>query len=148
MAGADSDIETVQSDGRPAAKAALFDAALAAAWRGFVSGDAIGGSITVLTYATDPVGEGPRLHLNGYDETFIVIEGEARFFVGDADFNLRPGDVVLGPGACRTGSRTSVPAGCRPSISTPRPAGFRRTSPRSAYQQQNPPSTRRSTPVQ
>lgn len=37
----------------------------------------------ILAYGTDTIGEGPRLHVNPYDETFVVLIGHARFFVGE-----------------------------------------------------------------
>jgi mannose-6-phosphate isomerase-like protein (cupin superfamily) len=54
-------------------------------------------SVTVLAYGTDKVGEGPRLHVHPYDETFIVTEGRARFFVGEVTLDASKGDVVFGP---------------------------------------------------
>ena len=57
----------------------------------------MGGAVTVLAYGTDKIGEGPRLHVHPYDETFIVIEGRARFFVGNVTLDAAQGDVVLGP---------------------------------------------------
>jgi len=43
------------------------------------------------------IGVGPRLHVHPYDETFVVIQGRARFFVGDAAIEASAGEVVLGP---------------------------------------------------
>ncbi len=97
MTRADFDPDTVEPDGRPPAKAVLFDVQTSAPWRGFVNGEALGGQVTVLTYGTDIAGEGPRLHVHPYDETFIVISGRARFFVGDQVIDAAAGDVVLGP---------------------------------------------------
>jgi len=42
-------------------------------------------------------GEGPRLHQHPYAETFIVLEGEATFTVGDEVIVAHPGDIVVGP---------------------------------------------------
>lgn len=97
MARHDFDPSTVRPDGRPATQGPLFDPAAAGPWRGFVNGAALGGPVTVLAYGTDTVGEGPRLHVHPYDETFIVIEGRARFTVGDASIEAAAGQVVLGP---------------------------------------------------
>ncbi len=97
MARRDFDPATIVPDGRAATRERLFDPATAGPWRGFVEGAAIGGAITVLTYGTDEVGVGPRLHVHPYDETFIVIEGAARFRVGDAVIDAVAGEVVLGP---------------------------------------------------
>nr|WP_202842364.1 cupin domain-containing protein [Luteimonas saliphila] len=66
-------------------------------WRGSIEGVALGGAVTVLAYGTDTPGAGPRLHVHPYDETFIVIEGRARFFVGEATIDVAAGEVVLGP---------------------------------------------------
>jgi mannose-6-phosphate isomerase-like protein (cupin superfamily) len=93
----DFDPATVEADGRPPAQATLFGADMPAPWRGFVNGETLGGSVTVLTYGTNTPGEGPRLHVHPYDETFIIIEGRARFFVGDEVIEAQAGQVVLGP---------------------------------------------------
>lgn len=97
MARRDFDPATVQPDGRPAAKATLFDPAKDGPWRGALDGLALGGEVTVLAYGTDAIGAGPRLHVHPYDETFILIEGRARFFVGDTTLDAVAGEVVLGP---------------------------------------------------
>ena len=97
MARNDFDPATVTPDGRPAAKARLFDPAGEGPWRGSVAGLALGGAVTVLTYGTDAIGVGPRLHVHPYDETFVVIAGRARFFVGDEVIEASAGEVVLGP---------------------------------------------------
>lgn len=68
-----------------------------AAWRGHVDGETLGTGATVLFYATDQVGVGPKLHVHAYDEIFIVREGRARFFVGDQVVDAAAGDVLLGP---------------------------------------------------
>jgi len=93
----DFDPDTVQPDGRPPAKATLVAEAAARPWRGHVNGEAIGGPGTVLAYGNDIPGEGPPLHIHPYDETFIVTEGRARFYVGDAIIDAVAGEVVLGP---------------------------------------------------
>ncbi|XDA98326.1 cupin domain-containing protein [Sulfitobacter sp. LCG007] len=97
MARNDFDPATVKPDGRQPSKARLFDPETAGAWRGNVPGEALAGPVTVLTYGNDIVGEGPRLHVHPYDETFIVIAGNARFFVGEAVIKASAGEVVLGP---------------------------------------------------
>lgn len=93
----DFDPATIHPDGRLASKATLFDPAQGGPWRGSVEGIALGGPTTVLTYGTDEIGAGPRLHVHPYDETFIVILGNARFFVGDVTLDAGAGQVVLGP---------------------------------------------------
>ena len=97
MARRDFDPATVKPDGRPTTKARLFDPANDGPWRGSVEGLTLGGQTTVLTYGTDTVGAGPRLHVHPYDETFIVTEGRARFFVGETTLDAAAGDVVFGP---------------------------------------------------
>ena len=97
MARRDFDPSTVQADGRPATRAMLFDPATGGPWRGSVAGIDLNGPVTVLAYGTDEPGVGPRLHVHPYDETFIVIEGRARFFVGDTVLDASAGEVVLGP---------------------------------------------------
>lgn len=99
MARNDFDPTTVQADGRPASRARLFDPAGEGPWRGSVPGLDLGGPVTVLAYGTDEIGVGPRLHVHPYDETFVVIAGRGRFFVGDAVIDAAAGDVVLGPAA-------------------------------------------------
>jgi mannose-6-phosphate isomerase-like protein (cupin superfamily) len=93
----DFDPATAPSDGRPAAKAALFDPDRAGPWRGALHGEALGGPVTVLAYGTDTPGEGPRLHVHPYDETFVVVVGRARFFVGAQVIEACAGEAVLGP---------------------------------------------------
>jgi mannose-6-phosphate isomerase-like protein (cupin superfamily) len=97
MARRDFDPTTVKADGRPATRATLFDLAASGPWRGSIQGLAMGGQNTVLAYGTDTVGAGPRLHVHPYDETFIIIEGRARFFVGDTTLDAGKGEVVFGP---------------------------------------------------
>lgn len=97
MSRSDFDPTTVQPDGRSPTSTTLFDPARAGPWRGFVNGETLGGPVTVLAYGTETPGEGPRLHVHPYDETFIVTEGRARFFVGEMVVDAKAGEVVLGP---------------------------------------------------
>ena len=97
MARRDFDPATVTPDGRPASKARLFDPAREGPWRGSLPGLNSGSAITVLAYGTDEIGVGPRLHVHPYDETFIIVEGRARFFVGDETLEAEQGEVVFGP---------------------------------------------------
>ncbi|PZO78726.1 MAG: cupin domain-containing protein [Mesorhizobium amorphae] len=97
MARHDFDPRTILADGRPATQARLFDPSIDGPWRGSVAGLHLHGAITVLAYGTDETGVGPRLHVHPYDETFIVVEGRARFYVGDTILEASAGEVVLGP---------------------------------------------------
>jgi len=97
MARKDFDPASVTPDGRPAGKARLFDPNNDGPWRGSLPGLTFGSKVTVLAYGTDEVGVGPRLHVHPYDETFIVVEGRARFFVGDQTQEAGQGEVVFGP---------------------------------------------------
>ena len=97
MARKDFDPASIQPDGRPPARARLFDPDVEGPWRGSVEGLALGGEVTVLTYGTDTVGAGPRLHVHPYDETFIVVAGRARFVVGETTIEAGAGETVLGP---------------------------------------------------
>ena len=97
MARRDFDPATVKPDGRPATRARLFDPANGGPWRGSIEGLTLGGQNTVLTYGTDTIGAGPRLHVHPYDETFIVTEGRARVFVGETTLDAAAGEVVFGP---------------------------------------------------
>lgn len=97
MTRKDFDPSTVQPDGTAPAKAVLFPEGAPPPWRGNVAGESLGGPVTVLTYGNDTPGEGPRLHVHPYDETFVLIEGRARFFVGDEVIDAVAGEVVLGP---------------------------------------------------
>ena len=97
MTRRDFDPATVPADGRVPTKATLFDPSGPGAWRGSVNGEALSGPVTVLAYGNDVPGEGPPLHVHPYDETFIVIEGRARFYVGEAVIDAVAGEIVLGP---------------------------------------------------
>ena len=97
MGRRDFDPETARPDGRPATKGKLFEAGTDGPWRGSIPGEALGGKVTVLAYGNDTPGEGPRLHVHPYDETFVVIAGKARFFVGDDVIDAVAGEAVLGP---------------------------------------------------
>jgi mannose-6-phosphate isomerase-like protein (cupin superfamily) len=87
----------VTPDARPPQKARLFDGASGGPRRGFVNGEVLGTTVTVLTYGNDEPGVGPKLHVHPYDEVFVIQEGRARFFVGDQVIDAEAGDTVLGP---------------------------------------------------
>lgn len=93
----DFDPATIVPDGRPAARATLFDGSSGGPYRGSVNGEALGTKVTVLTYGNDEPGKGPSLHVHPYDEIFVVLEGRARFFVGDQVVDAVAGETVLGP---------------------------------------------------
>lgn len=97
MTRRDFDPATFKPDGRPAAQARLFDPDGEGPWRGSIDGIALGSAVTVLAYGTDTVGAGPRLHVHPYDETFMIVAGRARFFIGDTTIDAGAGEVLLGP---------------------------------------------------
>jgi mannose-6-phosphate isomerase-like protein (cupin superfamily) len=51
-------------------------------------------SFFISNHAT---GEGPRLHRHPYEETFILLAGEATFTIGDVSLNPEPGHVLIVP---------------------------------------------------
>ncbi|MBV0913086.1 cupin domain-containing protein [Anianabacter salinae] len=73
------------------------DGADASLWKGRIEGVDVGTDTTVLFYATDKIGTGPRWHVHDYDEIFILTEGRALFTVGDQKIEAQAGDVVIGP---------------------------------------------------
>ena len=66
-------------------------------WKGRFEGRDIGTSVTVLFYATEEIGQGPRWHVHPYDEIFIVRAGRALFTVGDEKIEAEAGEILLGP---------------------------------------------------
>ncbi|MFK0387009.1 cupin domain-containing protein [Agrobacterium sp. NPDC090273] len=97
MARRDFDPDTIEPDGRPPVRGNLFSIENEGPWRGSLSGETIGASTTILAYGNDTPGDGPRLHVHPYDETFVIVAGRARFFVGDQVLEAGAGEVVLGP---------------------------------------------------
>jgi mannose-6-phosphate isomerase-like protein (cupin superfamily) len=97
MSRHDFDPATVTPDGRPPAKARLFDGSVEGPHRGSVNGESLGAQVTILTYGNDEPGKGPVLHVHPYDEVFVVQQGHARFFVGEAVIDAEAGETVLGP---------------------------------------------------
>jgi mannose-6-phosphate isomerase-like protein (cupin superfamily) len=87
----------IQSKTEPAKISASEWQTSGPALRGLLEGKGLNTGITLLRYATDVVGEGPTLHVHPYDEIFTIIEGRARFTVGDKTIDAEAGDVVLGP---------------------------------------------------
>ncbi|MCM2372951.1 cupin domain-containing protein [Aporhodopirellula aestuarii] len=66
-------------------------------WVGALEGKTLGTGVTVLFYATQEIGEGPRWHVHPYDEVFIVRTGRALFTIGDQKIEANTGDVLMGP---------------------------------------------------
>ena len=66
-------------------------------WKGRIEGRSLGTGVTILFYATEEVGVGPKLHVHDYDEIFIVREGRALFTVGEERLIAEAGQVVFGP---------------------------------------------------
>lgn len=93
----DFDPESVRPDGRAPRKSRLVEAGTEMPWRGSVNGDTLGAGVTILAYGTEMIGAGPRLHVHPYDETFILVEGRARFFVGNEVIDAERGEVVFAP---------------------------------------------------
>jgi hypothetical protein len=58
MTRRDFDPATVAPDGRPPAKARLFDATVDGPYRGSINGETLSTQITVLTYGNDEPGPG------------------------------------------------------------------------------------------
>lgn len=50
-----------------------------------------------LIEAVAPASSMPPLHVHDEDEAFYLLEGEATFYVGDAEFDVHAGEAVLGP---------------------------------------------------
>ncbi len=83
-------------------------------WKGRFEGKDIGTAVTVLFYATDEVGQGPRWHVHPYDEIFIVRTGRALFTVGDEKIEAEAGDILLGPADVPISITASEPVVLRP----------------------------------
>jgi mannose-6-phosphate isomerase-like protein (cupin superfamily) len=71
-----------------------------------------GGHLSVLEITEPPNAEGPLHVHHREDETFVILEGEAEFEVGDLRFRAGPGDVVFGPRGVPHRFATG-PEGCR-----------------------------------
>jgi quercetin dioxygenase-like cupin family protein len=63
---------------------------------GTLKGADHGATISLIFDHSEP-GHGPRLHRHPYDETWVVLEGELTFQLGDDAHHAGPGDVVLAP---------------------------------------------------
>ena len=66
-------------------------------WHGRFEGRDIGTGVTVLFFATEELGHGPRWHVHPYDEIFIIRTGRALFTIGDEKIEASEGDILLGP---------------------------------------------------
>lgn len=93
----DFDPTTIASDERKAAMARLFNPGADGSWCGNVEGAMLSTRCTLPAYGNDTFGTGPELHVHPYDEIFIIVAGDACFFVGDAIFDATAGEVVFGP---------------------------------------------------
>ena len=57
-----------------------------------------GGDVPVSIFVTEyPRGRGPALHLHPYPEVFVVLDGTARFTVGDDELTVAGGHIVTVP---------------------------------------------------
>lgn len=66
-------------------------------WHGYIDGLTLGTDVTVLFYANDTPGQGPKWHVHPYDEIFILRTGRALYTIGDRKIEAGEGDVLLGP---------------------------------------------------
>lgn len=65
-------------------------------WYGEFEGSVFGTGASVMLYATEEAGRGPRLHRHPYDEIFILRKGRALFTVGEEQFEAEEGSIVFG----------------------------------------------------
>ena len=59
-------------------------------------GDAYGTGISFFSVDNEP-GQGPRLHVHPYAETWIVKSGRARIVAGEESFEVGPNDIAVVP---------------------------------------------------
>jgi mannose-6-phosphate isomerase-like protein (cupin superfamily) len=50
-----------------------------------------------LIFVDGPPGSGPKLHRHPYAEVFVILEGQARFTVGEAEIEARGGQIPVAP---------------------------------------------------
>lgn len=55
-----------------------------------------GATVSLIIDHSEP-GDGPRLHSHPYDETWVVIEGNLTFQLGDEHLEISTGDIVVAP---------------------------------------------------
>lgn len=60
-------------------------------------GEPFGSEVTFIIVDTEEPGAGPKLHQHPYTETFIVLEGNALFQVGEEQLRVSGGSVVVVP---------------------------------------------------
>lgn len=53
--------------------------------------------ISLIFESTTEAGQGPRLHLHPYAETFVIRRGGATFTVGDDSINAHAGQILVVP---------------------------------------------------
>src|SRR5919201_5917830 len=61
-----------------------------------IAGGEYGATISVILDDSEP-GRGPRLHRHPYDETWVVQQGNLTFQLGEEQFAVGPGDIVIAP---------------------------------------------------
>jgi mannose-6-phosphate isomerase-like protein (cupin superfamily) len=66
-------------------------------WKGEFQGGAHGVDVSVVFYATDEIGGGPKLHSHPYPETFIIQLGRALFTLGDEKIEAKAGQILIAP---------------------------------------------------
>ncbi|HEV8423987.1 MAG TPA: hypothetical protein VGS14_02200 [Actinomycetes bacterium] len=67
----------------------------------------------VTTGVTEfPVGAGIPLHTHNVEESVLILEEQATAVIGEASFDLEPGDATGRRPACRTGSPTGARGRC------------------------------------
>ena len=64
---------------------------------GEIEGYTIGSDISVIVVEYNVAGMGPKLHTHPYAETFVVLEGTARFEVGGERIDAVAGMVLVAP---------------------------------------------------
>jgi mannose-6-phosphate isomerase-like protein (cupin superfamily) len=50
-----------------------------------------------LIFVDAPPGAGPALHKHAYEEIFVILEGEAKFTLGDEERTVHGGEIVIAP---------------------------------------------------
>jgi mannose-6-phosphate isomerase-like protein (cupin superfamily) len=60
-----------------------------------LQGYLFGGAHVCLIFVDVEPGDGPRLHRHGYEEIFIVLEGQATFTIGSATTMAHGGQVLI-----------------------------------------------------